>query len=98
MCLVQGSDRGSVSVCVLIKILPVGNKLRDTAIHKRKPFNAGLIKFITSSPVLALVVEGRFIQARAHSTNAHALCLVLELLISVGVQQEYVLIDERARR
>jgi len=38
---------------VAMKILQV------TAVHKDKPFYAGLIKYITSGPSVALVVEGR---------------------------------------
>ena len=46
---------------IAIKILKVSQEQaeRQYAIHKGKPFYAGLIKFITSSPVLAMVVEGR---------------------------------------
>ena len=46
---------------IAIKILEVSQDQaeRHYAIHKGKPFYDGLIKFITSSPVLAMVVEGR---------------------------------------
>jgi nucleoside-diphosphate kinase len=42
------------------KFLPVSEGLAEThyAIHKGKPFYEGLISYITSSPVLAMVWEG----------------------------------------
>ena len=46
---------------IAIKILEVSREQaeRHYAIHKGKTFYDGLIKFITSSPVLAMIVEGR---------------------------------------
>jgi nucleoside-diphosphate kinase len=46
---------------IAIKILKVTQEQaeRHYAIHKGKTFYDGLIKFITSSPVLAMIVEGR---------------------------------------
>ncbi len=46
---------------IAIKILEVSREQaeRHYAIHKGKTFYEGLIKFITSGPVLAMVVEGR---------------------------------------
>ena len=46
---------------IAIKILEVSQDQaeRHYAIHKGKTFYDGLIKFITSSPVLAMVVEGK---------------------------------------
>jgi nucleoside-diphosphate kinase len=46
---------------IAIKILKVSREQaeRHYAIHMGKSFYPGLIKFITSSPVLAMVVEGR---------------------------------------
>ena len=46
---------------IAIKILEVSREQaeRHYAIHKGKTFYDGLIQFITSSPVLAMVVEGR---------------------------------------
>jgi nucleoside-diphosphate kinase len=42
------------------KFMAVSQKLAEThyAIHKGKPFYEGLIKYITSSPVMAMVWEG----------------------------------------
>ena len=42
------------------KFMQVGQELAEThyAIHKGKPFYAGLIRYITSSPVMAMVWEG----------------------------------------
>lgn len=42
------------------KFLQVSQELAEThyAIHKGKPFYAGLISYITSSPVMAMVWEG----------------------------------------
>ncbi len=42
------------------KFIQVSNELAEThyAIHKGKPFYAGLIKYITSAPVMAMVWEG----------------------------------------
>jgi nucleoside-diphosphate kinase len=42
------------------KFLQVSNELAEThyAIHKGKPFYEGLIKYITSAPVMAMVWEG----------------------------------------
>ena len=46
---------------IAIKMLKVSQEQaeRHYAIHEGKPFYDGLIKFITSSPVLAMVIEGR---------------------------------------
>jgi nucleoside-diphosphate kinase len=45
---------------VAAKFLRVSNELAEThyAIHKGKPFYAGLIEYITSAPVMAMVWEG----------------------------------------
>ncbi len=45
---------------VAAKFLQVSLELAEThyAIHKGKPFYAGLIRYITSSPVMAMVWEG----------------------------------------
>jgi nucleoside-diphosphate kinase len=45
---------------VAAKFLQVSNRLAEThyAIHKGKPFYEGLIRYITSSPVMAMVWEG----------------------------------------
>jgi nucleoside-diphosphate kinase len=45
---------------VAAKFLQVSNELAEThyAIHKDKPFYAGLIQYITSAPVMAMVWEG----------------------------------------
>lgn len=45
---------------VAAKFMRVGRDLAEKhyAIHKGKPFYAGLIKYITSSPVMAMVWEG----------------------------------------
>ena len=45
---------------VAAKFMKVENKLAEThyAIHKGKPFYDGLIRYITSAPVLAMVWEG----------------------------------------
>jgi nucleoside-diphosphate kinase len=42
------------------KFMPVSQELAEThyAIHKGKPFYAGLISYITSAPVMAMVWEG----------------------------------------
>lgn len=42
------------------KFMPVSQELAEThyAIHKGKPFYAGLIEYITSAPVMAMVWEG----------------------------------------
>jgi nucleoside-diphosphate kinase len=42
------------------KFLQVSQELAEThyAIHKNKPFYTGLIKYITSAPVMAMVWEG----------------------------------------
>jgi nucleoside-diphosphate kinase len=42
------------------KFMPVSQELAEThyAIHKGKPFYAGLIRYITSAPVMAMVWEG----------------------------------------
>ena len=45
---------------VAAKFIRVSNELAEThyAIHKGKPFYAGLIDYITSAPVMAMVWEG----------------------------------------
>jgi nucleoside-diphosphate kinase len=45
---------------VAAKFMQVGQELAEThyAIHKGKPFYDGLIKYITSTPVMAMVWEG----------------------------------------
>ncbi len=45
---------------VAAKFMQVGNDLAEThyAIHKGKPFYDGLIKYIVSAPVMAMVWEG----------------------------------------
>jgi nucleoside-diphosphate kinase len=45
---------------VAAKFIQVSNELAEThyAIHKGKPFYAGLIQYITSAPVMAMVWEG----------------------------------------
>jgi nucleoside-diphosphate kinase len=45
---------------VAAKFMQVGNELAEThyAIHKGKPFYEGLISYITSAPVMAMVWEG----------------------------------------
>ncbi len=45
---------------VAAKFMPVSQSLAEThyAIHKGKPFYEGLIRYITSSPVMAMVWEG----------------------------------------
>ena len=45
---------------VAAKFIQVSQELAEThyAIHKDKPFYAGLIKYITSAPVMAMVWEG----------------------------------------
>jgi nucleoside-diphosphate kinase len=45
---------------VAAKFMSVTNQLAEThyAIHKGKPFYEGLIRYITSSPVMAMVWEG----------------------------------------
>jgi nucleoside-diphosphate kinase len=43
-----------------LKLLQVSNELaeRHYAVHEGKPFYDGLIRYITSSPVVAMVLEG----------------------------------------
>jgi nucleoside-diphosphate kinase len=45
---------------VAAKFIQVSNELAEThyAIHKGKPFYAGLIQYITSAPVMAMVWDG----------------------------------------
>jgi nucleoside-diphosphate kinase len=45
---------------VAAKFMQVGRELAEThyAIHKGKPFYEGLLKYITSAPVMAMVWEG----------------------------------------
>ncbi|MBI4334177.1 MAG: nucleoside-diphosphate kinase [Chloroflexi bacterium] len=46
---------------VAMRMLQVDNTLalRHYAVHEGKPFFPGLIKYITSSPIVAIVLEGR---------------------------------------
>ncbi|MHA1125913.1 MAG: nucleoside-diphosphate kinase [Candidatus Heimdallarchaeota archaeon] len=46
---------------VAIKMLPLTKAMAEKhyAVHKGKPFYEGLVKFITSGPVVAMVVEGK---------------------------------------
>ena len=43
------------------KMLKVSNELahQHYGVHKDKPFSQGLVDFITSSPIIALAVEGK---------------------------------------
>jgi nucleoside-diphosphate kinase len=43
-----------------MKLMPVSKHLAEThyAVHSARPFFAGLVQFITSGPVVALVLEG----------------------------------------
>ncbi len=45
---------------VAAKFMPVSQELAEThyAIHKGKPFYEGLVRYITSAPVMAMVWEG----------------------------------------
>lgn len=51
-------DRGLKIVAM--KLMPVSRKLAEThyAVHAARPFFGGLVDFITSGPVVALVLEG----------------------------------------
>ena len=51
-------DRGLKIVAM--KLMPVSRKFAEThyAVHAARPFFAGLVDFITSGPVVALVLEG----------------------------------------
>ena len=55
---------------VAAKFMQVSRELADThyAIHKGKPFYEGLISYITSAPVLAMVWEGPNAVAAIHQT------------------------------
>ncbi|MDO8567472.1 MAG: nucleoside-diphosphate kinase [Dehalococcoidales bacterium] len=46
---------------VALKMLQMDTKLaeRHYAVHKEKPFFAGLVKYITSGPIVAAVFEGK---------------------------------------
>lgn len=50
--------------------MPVSQKLAEThyAIHKGKPFYDGLIRYITSAPVMAMVWEGPHAVAAVRQT------------------------------
>lgn len=52
------------------KFMPVSQELAEKhyAIHKGKPFYEGLIKYITSAPVMAMVWEGSNAVAAARQT------------------------------
>ena len=51
---------------VAMRMLQVTKKMAEQhyAVHKGKPFYDGLIKFITSGPVVAMIVEGENAVAR----------------------------------
>lgn len=51
---------------IAMKMLHVTKKMAEDhyAVHKDKPFYDGLIKFITSGPVVAMIVEGEQAVAR----------------------------------
>jgi nucleoside-diphosphate kinase len=46
---------------VAMKMMQIGKQLAEThySPHKGKPFYEGLVKFMTSSPVLVMVLQGR---------------------------------------
>lgn len=50
-----------------LKLLQVSKELAEThyAVHKERPFFAGLVEFITSGPVVAMVWEGDGVIAAA---------------------------------
>ncbi len=50
-----------------LKIMQVNRELAEThySVHKEKPFFAGLVDFITSGPVVAMVWEGEGVIASA---------------------------------
>jgi nucleoside-diphosphate kinase len=60
-----------------LKLVAVGRDLaeRHYAIHRDKPFFPGLVEFITSSPLVALVVEGpgaiAVVRAMVGATRPH---------------------------
>ena len=55
---------------VAAKFMQVSRELADThyAIHKGKPFYEGLISYITSAPVMAMVWEGPNVVAAIRQT------------------------------
>ncbi|MBE9100752.1 nucleoside-diphosphate kinase [Vacuolonema iberomarrocanum] len=50
-----------------LKLMQVSKELAEThyAVHKERPFFAGLVEFITSGPVVAMVLEGDGVIAAA---------------------------------
>jgi len=56
---VQRFERRGLKL-VALKSMNVSRQLAETyyAEHKRKPFFEGLVKYVTSSPVVAMVLEG----------------------------------------
>jgi nucleoside-diphosphate kinase len=50
-----------------LKLMPVSRELAEKhyAVHKERPFFAGLVEFITSGPVVAMVWEGEGVIASA---------------------------------
>jgi nucleoside-diphosphate kinase len=46
---------------VAMKMMQIARQLAEThySVHKGKPFYEGLVKFMTSSPVLVMVLQGR---------------------------------------
>src|SRR2546427_4798606 len=56
---VQRFERRGLKL-VALKSMNVPRQLAETyyAEHKRKPFFEGLVKYVTSSPVVAMVLEG----------------------------------------
>ena len=57
--IVQRFERRGLKL-VALKSMNVSRQLAETyyAEHKRKPFFEGLVKYVTSSPVVAMVLEG----------------------------------------
>ena len=60
-----------------LKLVAVGRDLAEThyAVHRDRPFFRGLVEFITSSPLVALVVEGpgaiAVVRAMVGATRPH---------------------------
>ena len=78
---------------VAIKMIRVDEELarRHYALHTGKPFFAGLIKFITSSPLVAMVLEGenvilvvRSIMGATNPVDAAPGTVRGDLAVSVG--------------
>lgn len=57
--LIERYEQRGLRICAL-KMVAVDRKLaeRHYAIHREKPFFAGLVDFITSAPLVALALEG----------------------------------------